>query len=225
MPQALERCCVVARKPADQSVNREEIIMAAADVLRRNGYEATTMKDIAARVNLTAASLYHHFRNKDTLLLAVLEGGLDLVIDLIEPIVNADMPASEKLARMIEAHIVNVTQNTAVGAAMVFEIRSLMTIKSPPRNGNPFDSEAMQELIERRDEFFARRHYFEELFRRVVHEGIRNGEFRPVDVAIFTKTMLGAHNWVAVWFKSGGRLDGQAVANMMTDTFLRSLRP
>jgi len=215
----------VARKPADQSVNREEIIMAAADVLRRNGYEATTMKDIAARVNLTAASLYHHFRNKDTLLLAVLEGGLDLVIELIEPIVNSDLPATEKLTRMIEAHIVNVTENTAVGAAMVFEIRSLMSMKSPPRNGGHVDSDALQELIDRRDEFFARRHYFEELFRRVVHEGIQNGEFRPVDVGIFTKAMLGAHNWVAVWFRQGGRLDGQAVSAMMADTFLRSLHP
>lgn len=214
----------MARKPADQSVNREEIIRAAADVLRRNGYEATTMKDIAARVNLTAASLYHHFRNKDTLLLAVLEGGLNLVIDLIEPIVNSDLPASEKLKRMIEAHIVNVTQNTAVGAAMVFEIRSLMSMKSSPRNGGHFDNEALQELIDRRDEFFARRHYFEELFRRVVHEGIQNGEFRSVDVGIFTKAMLGAHNWVAIWFKQGGRLDGQAIAAMMADTFLRSLR-
>jgi AcrR family transcriptional regulator len=44
----------VARKPADQSVSREDILLAAADVLQRNGYEATTMKDIAAAVNLTA---------------------------------------------------------------------------------------------------------------------------------------------------------------------------
>ncbi|MBZ0275449.1 MAG: TetR/AcrR family transcriptional regulator, partial [Anaerolineae bacterium] len=53
------RILPVARKPADQSVSREDIIVAAADVLRRSGYEATTMKDIAAEVNLTAASLYH----------------------------------------------------------------------------------------------------------------------------------------------------------------------
>ena len=68
----------MARKPADQSVDREDILWAAAEVLHRNGYEATTMKDIAAQVNLTAASLYHHFKNKDFLLLSVLEVGLDL---------------------------------------------------------------------------------------------------------------------------------------------------
>ena len=114
----------MARKPADQSVNREEIIAAAADILRRNGYDATTMKDIAAQVNLTAASLYHHFKGKDFLLLAVLELGLDHVIELLEPIAKSNLPNPEKLKRMIETHIVGVTNNTAVGAAMVFEIKA-----------------------------------------------------------------------------------------------------
>ena len=78
----------MARKPADQSVDREDILWAAADVLRRKGYDATTMKDIAAQVNLTAASLYHHFKNKDFLLLSVLELGLDLSTERLERIVD-----------------------------------------------------------------------------------------------------------------------------------------
>ena len=81
----------MARKPADQSVHRDDIIQAAAEVLQRNGYEAATMKDIAAAVNLTAASLYHHFRNKDTLLLAVLELGQNVVFKQVEPIADSDL--------------------------------------------------------------------------------------------------------------------------------------
>ena len=65
-------------------MNREDILWAAAEVLHRKGYDATTMKDIAAQVNLTAASLYHHFENKDFLLLNVLELGLDLTIAKLE---------------------------------------------------------------------------------------------------------------------------------------------
>lgn len=209
----------MARKPADQSVNRDDIIWAAADVLQRSGYEATTMKDIAAVVNLTAASLYHHFRNKDALLLAVLEAGLDHIISQIQPIVQSDRASDDKLRQMIHAHIVGLTQNTAVGAAMVFEIRSLIGVK--PANGDL----AHHEFIERRDAFFARRDQFEYLFREVVREGIEKGIFRPVDVGIFVKTMLGAHNWVGVWYRPGGRLNGEQIADIMTDTFLRALKP
>jgi len=215
----------LARKPADQSVNREDILLAAADVLQRNGYEATTMKDIAAAVNLTAASLYHHFRNKDALLLAVLEAGLEQVIRQIEPILHSNQPSDIKLRRMIHAHIVSLTQHTAVGAAMVFEIRSLMGLKALPSNASLPDKQAYTEFIVRRDAFFARRDEFENLFRRVIREGIDKGVFRPVDVAIFTKTILGAHNWVGVWYRPDGRLSGQQIADMMADSFLRALKP
>src|SRR5688572_13861495 len=120
----------LARKPADQTVSREDILKAAADVLLRRGYDAATMKDIAAEVNLTAASLYHHFVNKDALLLAVLEAGLEYVIGQLEPIVSSEQPAADKLRAMIHVHIMGVTGNMAVGAAMVFEIRSLLALES-----------------------------------------------------------------------------------------------
>jgi AcrR family transcriptional regulator len=208
----------VARKPADQSVNREDIILAAADVLRENGYDATTMKDIAGRVNLTAASLYHHFRNKDFLLLAVLEVGLAQAIDRMEPIAHSTQSAAHKLREMIRTHIIEVTDNPAVGAAMVFEIKALMNVSTAGRgNGN------RDEFIERRDAFFEKRDYFENLFRAAITEGIDNNEFRPVDAAIVTKAMLGAQNWVGVWYRAGGRLDGEGIARIMADTFLTSL--
>jgi AcrR family transcriptional regulator len=213
----------LARKPAELSVSREEIIWAAAGVLRRNGYEATTMKDIAAEVDLTAASLYHHFRNKDELLLAVLEGGLEFVIGQIEPIIRSDKPSSQKLREMVGTHIVALTSNTAVGAAMVFEIRSLMDVKPPALNGSHEDAATYRDFVLRRDAFFARRDYFEDLFRTVIGEGIQNGSFRQVDIGIFTKTLLGANNWVGVWYRESGRLTGQEIADQMAGIFLQSL--
>jgi AcrR family transcriptional regulator len=215
----IERLISLARKPADQTVNREDIILAAADVLQRNGYEATTMKDIAAKVNLTAASLYHHFRNKDSLLLAVLEEGLDHVIQQLDPVASAQISNTEKLAQMIKLHVTNVTKHTAVGAAMVFEIRSLMSLRH-----SSHASEVDKDLYARRDAFFARRDYFEGLFWGVVKAGIDSGEFRNVDAGIFTKAMLGAHNWVGVWYKEDGRLDGDTIAGMMVETFLTALQ-
>jgi AcrR family transcriptional regulator len=201
----------VARKPADQTVSADEILVAAAEVLRHSGYEATTMKDIASEVHLTAASLYHHFRNKDDLLLGVLETGLDIVSEKLRPIAMQDRPAAEKLREMIRLHVVSLTANPAVGAAIVFEIRWLLNLKGD------------DELAARRDAFFARRDDFETLYRQVVEAGIASGEFCPVDANIFTKAMLGAHNWVGVWYRPSGRLSGAEIAEMMADTFLRSL--
>lgn len=211
----------MARKPADQSVNRDDIILAAADVLRHNGYDATTMKDIAAKVNLTAASLYHHFKNKDFLLLAVLEVGLEYAIQKLQPLTQLPLSAAERLRQMIATHIIEVTDNTAVGAAMVFEIRSLMNAKLSPRNG--ITHEDYETFVQRRNLFFARRDTFENLFKQVIKEGVASGEFRPVDAGIVTKAMMGAQNWVGVWYKANGRLSGDAIADLMAQTFIASL--
>lgn len=211
----------MARKPADQSVSKEAIIRAAAAVLRRKGYEATTMKDIAAEVNLTAASLYHHFKNKNALLLAVLEEGMDYAIERIQPIVMSNQPTREKLRQMIAVHVVSLTEYTAVSAAMIFEIGALIGIRIPAGT----ERQALQAFYHRRDAFFARRDQFERYFHEVIESGIAAGEFRQVDVPIFVKTMLGAHNWVSVWYRDGGRLDGQGIAAHMADTFLRALEP
>jgi len=213
----------LARKPADQSVNRDEIIAAAAEVLQRNGYEAATMKDIAAAVNLTAASLYHHFKNKDALMLAVLEMGLDYILAKIQAIAHSDDPPDDKLHKMICEHIVSLTNNTAVGAAMVFEIRALMNVKPPPANASPADRADYEEFVARRDAFFTQRDQFEHVFRHVIREGIVRGVFREVDVPVFVKALLGAHNWVGVWYKPGGRLNGEQIAALTANYFLAAL--
>lgn len=210
----------MARKPADQSVDREDILRAAAEVMRRNGYEATTMKDIAAEVNLTAASLYHHFKNKDFLLLNVLEGGLDIAIAKLEVIAASDLSNAAKLGRMIRYHVMSVTDNVAIGSAMIFEIRPLLNANAGRRYGG---AKFMAEFSERRSEFFARRDYFEGLFRNVLLAGICAGEFRHVDAPTVTRAMLGAHNWVGVWFREGGRLTGEEVADVMVDAWLAAL--
>ena len=206
----------MARKPADQSVSREEILLAAANVLYQNGYESTTMKDIASEVNLTAASLYHHFRNKSMLLLAVLQGGIDHLIAQIDPIIQSDKSNAEKLSKMIKLHVIGVTQHKSVGVAMVFEIRSLLNIKAQNNKDN-------KEIIEQRNHFFSCRDHFEGLFRKVIHAGIDAGEFRDVDAGIFVKSLLGAQNWVAVWYNPDGRLSGEDVAQMMAENSLKAL--
>lgn len=215
----------MARKPADQSVNRDDILHAAADAIRRSGYEAVTMKDIASAVNLTAASLYHHFKNKDALLLAVLEFGLEVIIARVEPIACGIESADVRLRAMIREHVAGVAENTAVGAAMVFEIRALMNVRPPRKNADPDEIASYSEFLARRDAFFTRRDHFEELFRTVVRDGIADQTFRAVDAPIFVKTLLGAQNWVGVWYKPDGRLSGSAIADQIADVFLNSLRP
>ncbi|MBX3081102.1 MAG: TetR family transcriptional regulator [Anaerolineae bacterium] len=197
------------RKPAELTVQRDDILVAAAGVFQERGYQGATMADIASRVNLTAGSLYHHFpAGKRDLLLAVLNTSIDRVLAEVEEILEESATASDRLRRMIASHVINVTSNVSFGAAMVFEIRALLDL---------------QDAEEDRDRFLKRRDAFEHCFRKVIEQGIKSGEFRQVDVPVFVKAMLGAHNWISVWYRPGGRLSGQAISQQMGDMFLHAL--
>ena len=52
---------------------RQEILRAAAEVFAERGYEASSMRQIAARVGMSETGLTHHFGGKTELLAAVLE--------------------------------------------------------------------------------------------------------------------------------------------------------
>lgn len=212
----------MARKPADQAVSREDILQAAAEVLRRNGYEATTMKDIAAQVKLTAASLYHHFENKDTLLLAVLELGLDYVSKEIEAVLhNSNLGWDAKLREMIRVQVTKLTENRPVGAALVMEVRP-MAVNGSSRS--TLSAASARQYEARRIAFFEARRRFENLFHSVLRDGIAAGAFRPVDVPVTVKGILGANNWVAVWYRDGGRLTGEQIAEQIADLFVSGLK-
>jgi AcrR family transcriptional regulator len=200
----------LARKPADQTVQREDILLAAATVFQERGYLGATMADIARQVNLTAGSLYHHFpAGKRDLLLAVLNLGVDYMLERIAETRALNLSPAETLRCMIEAHVIGITDNMAVGAAMVFEIQTALDVNEDPVG---------------RDAFLRRRDEFERSYRQVIEQGIAAGEFRAVDAGIFTKAMLGAHNWISVWYRPDGRLSGPQIASLMSDTFLAALR-
>jgi TetR/AcrR family transcriptional regulator, cholesterol catabolism regulator len=197
----------VARKPAEQAVSREEILNAAANVFRQQGYHGAKMSDIAGEVDLTAGSLYHHFSGgKSQILREVMNNGLDMVTADVRRIVeDTSLSPDAKLRDAIRAHVLALTANTSVAAALVFETRNIL-----------MDEEGRNAYIQRRDTF-------EQLFRGVVEEGIAHGAFRPVDARLFTKALLGAHNWVGVWYRDGGRLTGEEIASDMADIYLRAL--
>ncbi len=59
------------RSSLDREQTREKILAAARELIVREGYEAVSMRKIAARVEFTAMALYRHFADKETLLRAL----------------------------------------------------------------------------------------------------------------------------------------------------------
>ncbi len=60
---------------------KERVFAAALDLFAHKGMEAVSIRDIAARVGISAAAFYNHFRSKDALLKAVYDYYRKILID------------------------------------------------------------------------------------------------------------------------------------------------
>jgi AcrR family transcriptional regulator len=76
---------------------RQEIVDAAFEVFMRYGYRRATMQDIATRVGLSRPTLYLTFPNKEAILRAVVEVGLER----IHADIAAGLPAQQSLTEQL----------------------------------------------------------------------------------------------------------------------------
>jgi len=63
-----------APKAGSETSTRDEILTAAATLFSQQGYERTTTRQIAELVGIKQASLYYHFSDKSSIVLALLDG-------------------------------------------------------------------------------------------------------------------------------------------------------
>jgi AcrR family transcriptional regulator len=63
---------------------RSRIRQVALDLFTENGYEATSLREIAERLGVTKAALYYHFKTKDDIIASLVADRLARVEELIE---------------------------------------------------------------------------------------------------------------------------------------------
>ena len=102
---------------------KKQIIEIAQNMFREKGYAGTSMRDLANAVGIEAASLYNHIKSKEELLLLICVDVAQDFFDALDEIKDVEMPAEEKLALVIEKHVVIVTQNLDGAAVFLHEWR------------------------------------------------------------------------------------------------------
>ncbi len=84
-------------------LRKEEIVAEATRLFAERGYEGTSMGDLAERVGLRKASLFHHFESKDVLYTTVLSQLLEGVEAAIRSAAKAEGSLVERLDALTDA--------------------------------------------------------------------------------------------------------------------------
>jgi AcrR family transcriptional regulator len=189
----------------ETGARRREIDEVASELFHANGYAATSVRDIAKALDIQGASLYAHVASKEDVLWSIVDGAATAFESKSDEAV-ADTTTSdpvERLAALVEAHVDVVTADPERASVFVTEWRHL----SADRRGA---------IAQRRDAYEAR-------FRALIDDGTAVGAFRPTDTALAATFILTALNGIATWYRPGGRLSADRIADNYIDLALRSL--
>jgi len=104
--------------------SREEIVAAAAKVMREQGYAHATTKVIAQTAGYSEAMLYKHFADKTDLFLSVLGEELPALRTTIDSL-TADAALADNLARLAEVALAFYVESFPM-AVSVFSSRELL---------------------------------------------------------------------------------------------------
>lgn len=184
-------------------MTRDAILDAAAQVIRKKGFHAASMADIAEAVNLQKASLYHHISSKQEILLALLDRALIMLTAQIEPIAVSSETPDKKLSEMIHTYLRLMAENADLASVLLFEHRSL----EPKQHARH---------IPNRDRF-------ETLWQDVLDEGKRSGIFDCPNSDVTTRALLGVLNWTLTWYRPKGDLSIGQIADAYVDMFYKGL--
>lgn len=184
-------------------MTRDDILDAAAQVFRQKGFHGASMSDIADALDVQKASLYHHVKSKQEILLALLDRALVMLIEHIGEISSQPLPADEKLRQMIHAYLKALTDNPDLTSVLLFEHRSL-------------DKKSHARHVPRRD-------MFEELWRDVFNEGVREKVFNCKDTDMAVRALMGVMNWTLTWYRPEGERSIEEISNQYADLFFKGL--
>jgi len=184
-------------------MTRDDILDAAAQVIRQKGFHGASMADIAGAVKLQKASLYHHVSSKQEILLALLDRALEMLFEHISNVTDKSLPPDEKLRQMIHSYLQVMTENGDLAIVLLMEHRSL----SP----------------DLRSRHVPNRDKFELLWRDVIVDGIAEGVFRDVDPVMATRTLFGIMNWTLTWFQPDGELSIEQITEQYANLLFNGL--
>ncbi|NMO16151.1 TetR/AcrR family transcriptional regulator [Pyxidicoccus fallax] len=185
------------RRP-EEGERYRAILETAARLICERGYEGTSMQEIAAACRMTKAGLYHHIQNKEQLLFAIMNYGMDLFEEQVLSKVQDIADPVERLRACMRHNILLVTRGWSKEVIIILHEHATLTGET-----RAFIDARKKKYVDFLEEAFA--------------QAAQQGRIRPVDPTIGAFSFLGMVLWIYKWFKPDGRLTDDQLADGMVD--------
>jgi AcrR family transcriptional regulator len=156
--------------PEQQAVRRDEIVGVALHLIAENGFQKTSMREIAVLANMGKSSLYDYFKTKDEIVVYAVETVIEENIQKIHRIIADESSPEQCLRKIMLNHLAVPKQYRTV----------LMWLNT--------ESDYLEE--EYRKRLKAVRYAYQDIIISVIENGVTAGIFRKTDAGLMTRLLI-----------------------------------
>ena len=184
---------------------RETILLVAEEFFAKQGYAATSIRQIAQKAEIAIATIYNHFSSKEEIILCLVkEAHQQLVRDLGRAKENQNL--REMIKKAAEAQI---QFSRRKGYLFRIMAREWLHTKGPARD------------------YFKKFHQeYSSFFRQIIEKGINKGFLRRVDPDLASHLLIGMIRslFAREIFRGKSRRSPEELAEELTNIFLEGIR-
>ncbi len=175
--------------------NYDKTIKATIELMSEYGYHGTSIQMIADKVGITKSTIFHHFKNKEGTLLAILEKHVPLASEELQQIVDdKNISGKEKLKKFMYHHMRQVSDN---GDVVYLNLRQTQYFSKKNKKNYEDIQRAYATLVKK-------------IIIQVQKEN--NTLFKNLNPKVVANGILGMCNWAVFWFQPNGSLSIDDIA-------------
>ncbi|CAM3358435.1 TetR/AcrR family transcriptional regulator [Kibdelosporangium persicum] len=187
---------------ADTSDAVRALLVSAVLCFSRNGFHATTTRDITAAVGLSPGALYVHFPSKEDVLFEIVRTGHERALEAMRSQADTGDPI-DYVRGLVARHVVWHARHHTVARVCQYELAAL----------TPEHHAVVMDL----------RQQFSSVLRLAVHKGVRAGAFDTPDVNRAVRAVLSLGIDLVRWYRLDGTDSPEELAGFYADLALRMI--
>ncbi|MET0743429.1 MAG: TetR/AcrR family transcriptional regulator [Microvirga sp.] len=176
---------------------------AGLHLIYKHGYEAMSLRQLAAEVGIQQGSLYNHIRTKQDLLFDLIMVHMDDLFREFDDSVPAAGPAIDRLKAFVRFHVGYHVNRKEEVFICYSELRSL-------------EAENFRTVCGLRQDY-------ERKLTHILEDGVAEGAFAPSDMKVAAYGILSMLSGICTWFHPEGRLSKDQICALFTTMVLNAV--
>lgn len=182
---------------------RSTILKIATAFFASRGFEATSVRTIAAQAGLSVPGMFYYFPSKEQLLFEIMAGFMDEAYKRLDEIIRSALSPIKKLEALCTFYV-------RIYAAHQYELTIL-------------NSEGKSLSPEHREAFIDKQRIYVKAFKGILHELAEAGAIKPMDHAVVTFIFYGMVHWTSTWYHPNGKVSPEELGRIISQVFLHGI--